>query len=172
MPIIIDTNCFANVFSRSSSKHADFEPVLNWVLNGKGLIVYGGTQYKKELSKSNKYQYIFRLLKQTGKVIDKCDEEIDAIQAEIEEKVGNKDFDDIHLLAICLVTKCRIICSEDVRSIKFVCDKEYFPKGFKKPVYYTSEKNKDLLCDKYVSDNFKPLCKIKNAAAQKIYQNL
>ena len=32
---------------------------------------------------------------------------------------GNVDFDDPHLPAIAQVTKCRLICSDDKRSIKY-----------------------------------------------------
>ena len=54
MPIIVDTNCFANVFSRNATRHNEFEPVLNWILRGKGKLIYGGTKYKTELKKSYK----------------------------------------------------------------------------------------------------------------------
>ena len=172
MPIIVDTNCFANVFSRTSTKHKDFQPVLSWVVEGKGLFIYGGTKYKEELKKAKKYLTIFRLLKEVGKVINKNDDEIDELQKEIEAIKETELFNDVHLLAISGITKCRIICSEDTTSIKFVTDKKYLPKGVAKPVYYTSIKNKNLLCDKYVDKSLKPLCKIKKKLAVKLYNSL
>ncbi len=172
MPIIVDTNCFANVFSRTSAKHKDFEPVLSWVVEGKGLIIYGGTKYKRELKKAKKYLTIFRLLKEVGKVVYKLDDEIDELQNKIEAQKESSLFNDVHLLAISAVTKCRIICSEDTTSIPFVTDKKYLPKGTIKPVYYTSIKNKNLLCDKYVDDSLKPLCTIKRSIADKLYKSL
>lgn len=172
MPIIVDTNCFANVFSRTSAKHKDFQPVLSWVVEGKGIFIYGGTKYKEELKKAKKYLTIFRLLKEVGKAINKLDDEIDELQKIIESKKEKELFNDVHLLAISAITKCRIICSEDTTSIQFVTDKKYLPKGTEKPVYYTSIKNKNLLCDKYVDDSLKPLCKIKKSLAQKLYNSL
>lgn len=172
MPIIVDTNCFANVFSRTSVKHKDFEPVLSWVVEGKGIFVYGGTKYKEELKKAKKYLTILRLLKEVGKVINKLDDEIDKLQKEIEAIKETALFNDVHLLAISAITKCRIICSEDTTSIQFVTNKKYLPKGVTKPVYYTSKKNKSLLCDKYVDNSLKPLCKIKKSLADKLYKNL
>jgi len=124
MPIILDTNCFANVFSRTSEKHKQFEPVLSWVVEGKGLFIYGGSKYKGELMKAKKYLAIFRLLKEVGKVINKLDVEIDELQKKIEAINDSDLFNDEHLLAISAITKCRIICSEDTTSIQFVTDKK------------------------------------------------
>lgn len=172
MPIIVDTNCFANVFSRNSARHNDFKPVLDWILYGKGLLVYGGTQYKNELKKANKYLAIFRFLKESGKVINGDDSKIDEIQSQIEKKNTDERFNDIHLVAISINTKCILICSEDTTSIKYVTNKKYFPKNTNKPVYYTSVSNKNLLCDNYVDDSLKPLYKIKKKIADKLYDNL
>lgn len=172
MPIIIDTNCFANVFSRSSVKHKDFEPVLRWIIEGKGILIYGGTQYRNELKEAKKYLTIFRLLKEVGKVFNNYDHEIDIFQRTIEAKKDDDLFDDVHLLAISVVTKCRLICSEDTTSIPFVTSKKYLPKGVVRPVYYTSNKNKNLLCDKYVDESLKPLCKTKKTIAERLYKSL
>ncbi|RZS90621.1 hypothetical protein [Aquimarina brevivitae] len=168
MAIIIDANCVANVFSKKSAKHRDFKPVLNWILLGKGLMIYGGSQYKKELTKTSKYLPIIRLLKDVGKAIEGDTIDIDEYQVVVEDLKDDIDFDDTHLPAIVVVTKCRIICSEDCRSIPFVQDSKYYPKGFKTPVYYTSIKNKKLLTDKYVDDSLKPLCKLNKFNSERI----
>ena len=172
MPIIVDTNCFANVFCRTSAKHKQFEPVLKWIVGGKGQLVYGGTKYKKELAKATKYLTFFRLLKESGKAISGDDANIDKIEADIEKKKDSDAFNDTHLLAISIDTKCRLICSEDTTSIPFVTDKKYLPKGALRPVYYTSENNAGLLCDKYVHEDLKPLCKINKELAIKLYGKL
>lgn len=168
MAIIIDANCVANVFSKKSAKHNDFKPVLNWILFGKGLMIYGGTQYKTELAKTSKYLPIIRLLKDVGKAIEGNKEDIDAYQKTVEDLREDMDFDDPHLPAIVVVTKCKIICSEDTRSIPHVKDEKYYPKGFATPVYYTSEKNKELLNDKYVDKSLKPLCKLNKLNSERI----
>ncbi len=172
MPIIVDTNCLANVFSMSSQKHNQFKPVLDWILLGKGKIVYGGSKYKRELKNATKYQYLFRLMKECGKVIVGDDKEIDKHEHQIQSKNNNKEFNDAHLLAIAISTKCRIICSEDTTSIKFVTDMKNFPQKMEKPVYYTSKKNATLLCDHYVHKDLKPLCKINKSLAEKIKNSL
>ena len=55
MAIIIDTNCIANVFSPKTANHSEFKPVLEWILLGKGLMIYGGSKYREELKKTAKY---------------------------------------------------------------------------------------------------------------------
>lgn len=172
MAVIIDVNCLANVFSKNSARHSEFEPVLNWILKGKGLMVVGGTKYNAELAKLNRFLVIVRLLKEIGKVHLGNDEEIDAYQLKVEELRDTADFDDPHLPAIVVDTKCRIICSEDTRSIPYVTNSKYYPKGFKVPVYYTSSRNSDLLCDRYVDDSFKPLEKINKKKADRISNHL
>lgn len=160
MPIIIDANCLANVFVVSSKNHAEFKPVLDWIINGKGMLVYGGTQYIEELKKTPKFIKIFNLLNQQKKVFRGDDKIIDEIADELLESVNDEDFDDPHLIAIVRETKCKIICSEDTRSLKFVKNPAYYPKGVDVPVYYTGSGNKDLLDDKYVDESLKPLIRI------------
>lgn len=160
MPVIIDTNCIASLFSKRDLRHKDFEPVLRWILSGKGMMVFGGTKYKQEIAKLHKYLPIVRLIKEAGKVLEGDSVLIDQYQQTVEEENDDDDFDDPHLVAIAFVTKCRVICSTDDRSIKHVTNSKYYPAKFKKPVYYKSTKNVNLLSDEYVDDSLKPLCKM------------
>jgi predicted nucleic acid-binding protein len=171
MPVIIDTNCIASLFSQRDLRHKDFEPVLRWILSGKGMMIFGGTKYKQELAKLHKYLKIVRLIKEAGKVYEGDSFLIDQYQKIVEEENDDEDFDDPHLVAIVYVTKCRIICSTDDRSIKHVTNSKYYPHKFKRPVYYKSDKNTNLLCDEYVDNSLKPLCKMNkktSAIIQKI----
>lgn len=167
MPIIVDTNCLANVFSKSSEKHTEFKPVFEWVVKGKGKLVGGGTKYREELKKAPKYAKIIKYLRDIGKVHFGDDAEIDKYQKKVEALKDDDDFDDEHLPAIIAVTKCKIICSEDTRSIKFVQDRKYYPPGIATPVYYTSSRNCNLLCDRYVDESLKPIGKINKANVEK-----
>lgn len=162
MPVIIDTNCLANVFSKSSSRHPEFKPILDWIVQGKGMLVYGGSTYFKELRKTTKYLRILRLFKEQNKVIIGDKDAIDELEKKNKEIFPDKDFDDPHLPAIAFNTKCMIICSEDIRSIKYIKDSRLYPQGFSVPVFYTGKRNSDLLCDKYVHYCNKPLIKINN----------
>lgn len=159
MCIIVDTNCLAAVFERKSENHYQFAPVLEWIITGKGKLIYGGSKYLKELTRARRYIKIFNLLKDKGKAIPINKELVDKEQERIEKEITDKDFDDPHLPAIVIVSKCKIICSSDTRSIRFVTLPQLYPKGIDVPKYYTSDRNKDLLCDKYIHDCYKPLSK-------------
>lgn len=87
-------------------------------------------------------------------------EQIDQKEIENKNLITSKDFDDPYIAAFDSITKCRLICSADKRSFKFVKNKILQPKDFKTPVFYTSSKNIDLLSDKYVDQEHKPLSKI------------
>lgn len=160
MPIIIDINCLSSVFSQSSDDHKDFKPVLEWILFGKGKMVYGGTTYLKELSKAKKYLKIIQLLRDSNRVILGNHENVDKIEKEVIVIEKDDDFDDPHLLAIVVDTKCRLICSKDMRAVKFLKDPKFYPKGVKIPSFYSGKVNESLLSDKYVNEVFKPLGKI------------
>jgi hypothetical protein len=160
MCIIVDTNCLASVFDKSSAKHSDFEPVLNWILSGKGKLIYGGTKYLTELGKSRKYLKIIGLLNSRAKrviIVDK--EKVDQEQVRIESLITDNDFDDPHLPAIVIISKCMLICSEDSRSTKFVTRGELYPKGIIVPKYYMGFRNKDLLCNENIDKKYKPFTK-------------
>lgn len=158
MAIIIDTNCFARVFCRSNKEHADFAPVLDWIIEGNGIMVYGGTKYNNELNKCKKYIPFFNLLK-TAKKTFKCNcAKVDELQAKYEGMINDPDFDDPHLPAIVLVSKCRLICSKDYRSIPFVTSRDMYPKRFHLPQYYSSAKDKKLLCDDMIDERLKKYC--------------
>lgn len=150
MAIILDTNCFSHVFCSSDKRHADFRPVLEWVIKGNGFFVYGGTKYQKELKKCRKYLTIFRLLKEMGKVVLIDNNKIDAYQKTVEDKETDPDFDDPHLPAIVAVSHCKLLCSTDERSIRFVTRKDFYPKRFPIPKYYTGIAFKYLLIDRNI----------------------
>jgi len=168
MAIILDTNCFANVFSKNTAKHEEYKPVLDWVVKGKGLFVYGGTQYIEELRTCAKYLPLFRELRLVGKVLVLDKEKVDQRQEVIAEQIPDDEFDDKHLSAIVIESKCKLICSDDKRSIKYVTNPALYPKGITKPKYYTGSKNAKMLCDKNIDKSLKPLCKLNKASRARV----
>ena len=123
-------------------------------------MIYGGSKYIEELGKTKYAKLINLLKKQTGNKIYVLDKEkVDQRQKIVEEMITDLDFDDPHLPAIAEVGKCKLVCSEDIRSIKFVTLKELY-KDKTPPNYYTGKRNIDLLCDNYVTDTHKPLTKL------------
>lgn len=161
MCVIVDTNTFGPVFDSTNEKHAEFKPVLDWVLHGKGKFVIGGSKYKGELKTARKYLKIFSILRlYKNKIVRLDDNTVDKVQKRIEDMESDPDFDDPHLPAMVIVSKCQVICSDDSRSIKFVTNPIFYPDNVKIPRYYTGCRNRDLLSDKYIDNRYKPLEKI------------
>lgn len=70
---------------------------------------------------------------------------VDKEQERIEKEITDRDFDDPHLPAIVIVSKCKVICSCDTRSVKFVTLPQLLSERNSIPKYYTSKRNIDLL---------------------------
>ena len=158
MPIVVETNCLSSVFDKACIDHAEFEPVFNWIINGKGKLIYGGSKYNNELSKCRRVIKFINLLKRyKNKVVVLRKDEVDNLQKKIESLVKDPDFDDPHLIAIISVSRCQLLCSKDERSERFILDKKLYPKRCKPPKYYKSKKNTNLLSDSYIPSRFKPI---------------
>jgi len=156
MCLIIDTNVLHCVFGRTRDDHKDFQPVLDWIDKGKGKMIYGGTKYKRELAGCSK-DFIDMLNKFNArrKIVKLPDKEVDHAEIEVKQikeklKVNDKDFNDEHIVAIVRVSKCRVVCSADSSSFKFIKDKQFYPRGINPPEIYTKEKNKNLLNDRAI----------------------
>ena len=166
MCIVIDTNTFNHVFDETSPKHAEFKAVLDWILNGKGKIVYGGSKYLGELKESNKYLKLFGQFNRIRKVVRVNDSEIDNYQKTLEKIENHKDFDDPHLVAICYISKCKLICTCDSRAMPFLNRKDFYPGNSPRPKLYTKAKNSNLLRDNMIADICTPCIKLNKANSQ------
>jgi predicted nucleic acid-binding protein len=160
MCVIIDTNVFSSVFNKSSVAHGEFAPVLDWIVNGKGKIVYGGSKYKEELRRAGKYLKIIGQFNRSRKVVNINDNPIDKHQAHVEGILKHRDFDDPHLVAICFVSKCEIVCTKDERASPFLARKEFYPNNSPRPKLYTGKRNAGLLCDRYMANVCLPCIKL------------
>ncbi len=151
MCIVIDTNTFASVFNAKSQDHDKFKPVLDWIIGGKGKIVYGGKKYKRELAQAHKYLNLFREFDKANKIALVDDDRVDQQQTELETVIEHRNFDDPHLIAIIIVSGCRLICSTDSRAHPFFKDERLYPKHVKRPrIYSGHSSNVDLLCDENI----------------------
>lgn len=153
MCIIIDTNSFASVFNQKSSDHDQFQPIKNWIYSGSGRIVYGGTKYLLELTRSGKYLKVFVELGNIRKatILDK--ELVDRTEFDIKEKNTNADFNDTHIVAIVIISGCRIVCTKDSTSDVFLKDKCFYPKKFKVPKIYRGKDSVHLISNNSIKSN-------------------
>lgn len=154
MCTIIDVNAISAIFNIKDLRHAEFKPVIEWVNNRNGKIVYGGSKYKSELKKLATYLPLITELGRKGKVLVYADDGIDAKEQLIEAdlrargiRANDKRFNDAHLVAIVAVTKVKIITSNDLSSISFLRDTRYYEHKSHRPVFYTRRRNENLLRD-------------------------
>lgn len=166
--VILDTNCFSHVFKRSDKKHSEFAAFLEWLCNGPGYLVYGGTKYKEELSKANQYLKIFQLLHDCNKADVYEDSLIDNEMGRIVRLVNDKRFDDPHLAAIVVVTKSRVICTEDSRSFSYLKRKDIYDGMVECPKFYTGCNCSHLLTRSYVGGSRKA----KKDSSKKLIQRI
>jgi len=152
MCTIIDTNSISKVFNASDKDHAHFKPIHDWILLGKGKIIFGGTKYKLELGKMPQYVKIVNQLAKAGKAVIVNDADVDKRESDIEKTLRakripktDKRFNDAHLIGIVDVSKARIITSKDLSSVPFVTNKIYYKNKIKTPVYYSSKRNINLI---------------------------
>jgi hypothetical protein len=163
MCIVIDTNCFVHVFSIDSKRHPEFKPVYDWLIKGRGKIVYGGSKYRDELKLARKFIPIFAEFSRKNKLVRVPDEDVDEYEEGVKEKlvingvdhIHDERYNDSHLIAIFSISGCKLLCSNDNKSFAFINDKQYYKKDRKPPSFYTSKRNANLLCDQYIS----PCCK-------------
>jgi len=152
MCVVIDTCVFSAFWDATNQNHSDFKPVLKWVTAGKGKIVYGGSKYKKELRKEKKFFRFLVILERSNKIVFLCDAKVDKQQIELKKIEPSEKFDDPHLVAILLESKCKIICTNDKKAIPYLKDPRFFKKAADRPRIYQTKNNKNLLTDRYIAE--------------------
>lgn len=157
MCMIIDANVIPCVFSHTNEKHKYFLPVLKWLLFGKAKIVLGGKLYREEiLEKQKSYTKLFLELNKINKVHCLNNELIDQKTEEIKVKEPDPDFDDPHIIALAINSRCKLICSDDARSFKFIHKIKTYDSNSIEPYIYTTighQPHTELLCDNNICNN-------------------
>lgn len=142
--VILDTNCFSHVFNKKDARWEEFSDFFDWLIYRNGYLVYGGSHYMEELGKT-RFLRIFNLLRLSNKV-RLCDSlSIDREEARIKSLVPDEDFDDPHLPAIVIVSRCEVICTLDSRSFRYLKRRDIYPTDIKRPRFYTGKRCNGLL---------------------------
>jgi hypothetical protein len=170
MCIVIDTNTWASVFDIGADDHIEFKPVYDWILGdgGKGKIVYGGTTYLQEVP--SKYMSLLLELNKRRKTVAVENSKVDEIEIKLKKLIEHRDFDDPHIVALIIVSKCKLICTKEKRAIPFFKDKKglFYPKKFIRPKIYNNKTNIDLLVDKNIISICQPCKATTKTEAQEI----
>lgn len=168
MCLVIDMNTIPSVFNPNLDNHEKYKPVLDWVINGKGKMVCGGSEYWKEFKLIGKYIGFFNQLNKAGKVVKIDDETVDKKMDELMKLCNDADFDDPHIVALLIVSGCKVVSSEDARSYPYIKRKEWYPKGRDVPKIYKSSSFNNaasILCDENLADVCMPCLKLKKSDA-------
>ena len=146
-------NTLPCVFNPKNKQYDEFKPVFDWIDKGKGRIVYGGSKYLDELREMPNYLKFLNEYKNKnkGKVIRIDDNKVDQEQQEVEKKLEkinqNSDFNDTHIVAIIIVSGCRLVCSKNSKHYPFIKDRRLYPSRFKKISIYKGDTDEFMLHD-------------------------
>lgn len=146
MCLIIDTCAWHKVFG---SKDSDFMPVKDWLYDKNGKMIIGGSTYQVELETLKKYLGVIAELSRQRKVVKINDNDVDKTEQKIKKIINSGDFDDPHIVALVEESGCRVVCTLDSRSDKYLRDNSLYKKS-KRPSIYRSAKHAHLLCDKNI----------------------
>lgn len=156
MCVVIDMNVIKAVFNAEDKKHEYFKPVKDWILVGKGKMVVGGNTYYQELSELHNFRRFYLALRKAGKVVIGGDEKvIDELEEKLKGETSHRDFDDPHIVALLIVSGCKVICSNDARAYPFFQKKDWYPKNQSVPKIYCERshaKSDEILCDTNIAN--------------------
>lgn len=109
MCVIVDANLASRVFQEPAE--ADFAPVLNWILERGGELVFGG-HLATELARIEKTRRYLLALLRAGRARRVSDASIVAEAAEV-AATGRCQSNDQHVLALARASGARTLCTQD-----------------------------------------------------------
>jgi hypothetical protein len=111
-------------------------------------MIYGGTKYLTELGRVKTVLRLVVELNRKGRVTIYPKGRIDALAKQLKREVNQRAFNDEHLVAIVIVSECRVVCTDDKKAMPYLkCTKLYAAHGVKHPKIYNRRSHKDLCCD-------------------------
>lgn len=142
--VLVDPPLFIAIFKASDPRHVEFKPVLHW-LRTSGRLVYGGTEYVRQLQKVASVLGFITELDRSGRIRKLNTNEVDSASAFADEVARSKDLDDAFLIGIVSVSGVRVVCVDDPRSHRFLKRRELYMSPVKPPKLYTGSRNQRLL---------------------------
>lgn len=110
MCVIVDANVAGDVFATPCS--ADFQPLINWIESKDGKIVYGGKLATELYFSSERVKRRIMELNRRGTALYFSDSSLAAELQRLEQTKLCRS-NDVHILALALATKVRLLCSRD-----------------------------------------------------------
>ncbi len=169
MCTVIDADTFAYFCNKDSELYNDFQPVRDWIENSRCKIVYGGTKYGKHLRDNPRFRSYLAEHEHKGKIKRLCRAEVDSATSIIKGNFSGIDFNDHHIVALVLITRCKLVCSRD-NGLKNLIDICYSSSGstiiksqlrirnLRKPSIYRSRGSAATIRSRTSTDNCGPCC--------------
>lgn len=136
MCIVVDICVLHRVFSEADD--VDYGPVKKWLVSGRGRMVFGGKKYSDELKAAKKYLAVVLELKKAGKIVMLDGDVVDREEQRVRAVEPDLDFDDPHIIAIVEASRCRIVCTADARSDRFLRDRKFYVNAARPSIYRSS----------------------------------
>lgn len=151
MCLVIDANMFCLVFGKDKR----FQPIREWI-NGRGRMIYGGTKYNKELEKGGMLRLIKEL--ETGrKTVHIPNETVDTIAAALKAKFPESAFNDEHIVALVIASRCRVVCTDDKTAMAYLrCPDVFADYAVGRPTIFRGHKTHLKMC---CEKNIVPACR-------------
>lgn len=157
MCIVIDANTLSAVFDPTNEKHQAFRPVFEWILRGRGKVVYGGTTYAREaFERVRRFNKLFQELRRLGKAVVLPSAEVDAEERRVRAIEPSVDFDDPHIVAIVEVSGCTLLCSDDRRADKYIKEHSFYQRRSCPKIYREATHHAELLTDGNIAECCRP----------------
>lgn len=113
MCTVIDADTFSYFCNPDSSMYSDFQPVRDWIENSSCKIVYGGKYYENHLENHHRFLRYLTEQEHKGKTESLDNDEVDRVTDAIKENFTGTGFNDHHIVAIVLISRCKLLCSRD-----------------------------------------------------------
>ncbi len=128
MCTVIDADTFSYFCNSDSAMYSDFQPVRDWIENSNCKIVYGGMDYQNHLNNHKKFLGYLMEQSRKGKIERLNNSEVDRVTDVLKENYTSTDFDDHHIVAIVLISRCKVVCTRD-NGLRNLIDKCYSSSG-------------------------------------------
>lgn len=130
MCLILDANCFGDALA--TPPNPKYVPVIEWLTSraAVGLVVFGGSKFRREIANSEKARRWFLALERAGRAKSIDDGQVDAEERALKNS-GACCSDDEHLVALARKSGARVICTQDQALSRDVRDRQLLarPRG-------------------------------------------
>lgn len=128
MLVIIDTNVVDIVFNPFHSRFSNYKPINKCItdINSRGIMVYGGTKFIKELGTrlDRKYNKLLIELRNIGRLLELERKEVDNLGIKLKRIEPSRNFNDEHIIACVILSGCRLIVTDDKKADKYIKDEK------------------------------------------------